>query len=90
MNKAKTTTDVDKLIKTLRGFKFQYNKGPEEFRACDQVRMTSVLIIRGIGAKAKGWDLGEVVAEYPASETMESCENNTKDIPYGQVKLPGK
>lgn len=90
MNAAKTTTDVDKLIKTLKGFKMDYNKGPEEFRACDHIRATSAVIVRGIGAKASGWNFGEVVAEYPASETLESCENNAKDIPYGAVKLPGK
>jgi branched-chain amino acid transport system substrate-binding protein len=90
MNMAKTTTDVDKLIKTLKGFKMDYNKGPEQFRACDHIRETSVVIVRGIGAKASNPNWGEVVAEYPASETLESCENNAKDIPYGAVKLPGK
>ena len=90
MNAAKTTTDVDKLIKTLKGFKMDYNKGPEEFRACDHMRTTSCVIVRGIGAKASGWNYGEVVAEIPWQETLESCENNRKDIPYGVVKLPGK
>ena len=90
MNMAKTTTDVDKLIKTLKGFKMDYNKGPEEFRACDHMRTTSCVIVRGIGAKASGWNYGEVVAEIPWQETLESCENNAKDIPYGAVKLPGK
>jgi len=90
MNIAKTTTDVDKLIKTLKGYKYQYNKGPEQFRACDHIRMTSVVILRGIGAKAKGWEFGEVMGEVPVEETLESCENNAKDFPYGQVKLPGK
>jgi branched-chain amino acid transport system substrate-binding protein len=90
MNAAKTTTDVAKLVKTLEGFKMDYNKGPEEFRACDHIRATSVVIVKGIGAKAKDWNFGEVVAIYPASETLESCENNKKDVPYGAVKLPGK
>jgi ABC-type branched-subunit amino acid transport system substrate-binding protein len=90
MNKAGTTTDVDKLIKTLKGFKMDYNKGPEEFRACDHMRTTSMVIVRGIGAKQSGWNYGEVVAEIPWTETLESCENNAKDIPYGQIKLPGK
>jgi len=90
MNKAGTTTDVDKLIKTLKGFKMDYNKGPEEFRACDHMRTTSMVIVRGIGAKQSGWNYGEVVAELPWTETLESCENNAKDIPYGQIKLPGK
>ena len=90
MNVAKTTTDVPKLIKTLEGFKMDYNKGPEQFRACDHIRETSVVIVRGIGAKASNPNFGEVVAEFPASETLESCENNKKDVPYGAVKLPGK
>jgi branched-chain amino acid transport system substrate-binding protein len=90
MNAAKTATDVNKLVKTLEGFKMDYNKGPEEFRACDHIRTTSVVIVKGIGAKASNPNWGEVVAEYPASETLESCENNKKDVPYGAVKLPGK
>jgi branched-chain amino acid transport system substrate-binding protein len=90
MNKAGTTSDVDKLIATLKGFKVNSVKGPEEIRACDQVRVSSWIIVRGIGAKASGWNFGEVVAEIPGQETMESCENNIKDVPYGMVKLPGK
>jgi len=90
MNKAGTTTDVDKIIKTLKGFKMDYNKGPEEFRACDHIRMTSVIILQGIGAKASGRNFGKVVAEIPVEETLESCENNKNDIPFGKVKLPGK
>ena len=35
-------------------------------------------------------DVATLVAEVPYTETLESCENNKKDIPYGQVKLPGK
>ena len=90
MNKAGTTTDVDKLIATLKGFKVESVKGTEEIRACDQVRLSSWIIVRGIGAKASGRNFGEVVAEIPWQETMESCENNIKDTPYGRVKLPGK
>ncbi|MDH4266650.1 MAG: ABC transporter substrate-binding protein [Deltaproteobacteria bacterium] len=89
INKAGTATDVNKLIKTLEGFKMDYNKGPEEYRACDHMRTTSMVIVRGIGAKASGWNYGDVVANLPASETLESCENNRKDV-YGKVKLPGK
>jgi branched-chain amino acid transport system substrate-binding protein len=90
INKAGTSTDVDKLIKTLKGFKMDYNKGPEEFRACDHIRTTSVVVVQGIGAKAKGWEYGKVVAEFPYTETLESCDNNKNDIPFGKVKLPGK
>jgi branched-chain amino acid transport system substrate-binding protein len=90
INKAKTTTDVGKLVKTLEGFKFDYNKGPEEFRACDHIRETSCLILQGIGAKADNMNYGKVVAEIPWQETLESCANNKADVPYGKVKLPGK
>ena len=90
MNKAQTTTDVDKLIQTLKGFKMDYNKGPEEFRACDHIRTTSVVIVQGIGAKASGRNFGKVVAEIPWTETLESCENQKNDVPFGKVKLPGK
>jgi branched-chain amino acid transport system substrate-binding protein len=90
MGKAGTTTDVDKLISTLKGFKVNSAKGTEEIRACDQVRLSSWIIVRGLGAKAKDWNFGEVVAEIPWQETMETCENNINDVPFGQVKLPGK
>jgi branched-chain amino acid transport system substrate-binding protein len=90
MNVAQTTTDVDKLIHTLKGFKMDYLKGPEQIRACDQVRVSSWLIIQGIGPKASGWNFGKVVDEILGQETMESCENNINDVPFGKVKLPGK
>ena len=91
MNVAKTTTDVDKLVKTLEGFKMDYNKGPEQFRACDHIRDDQRRHRQGDrGQGFEDRNFGEVVAEYPASETLESCENNKKDVPYGAVKLPGK
>lgn len=90
MKKAGTVDDVDKLIQTLKGQVWQYNKGPETFRACDQVRTQSVFVVQGKGAKAEGWDVFKVIAEVPYWDTLESCENNAKDYPYGQVKLPGK
>lgn len=52
--------------------------------------MTSCGIVRGIGAKATQGNFGEVVAEIPWQDTLESSENNKKDIPYGTAKLPGK
>ncbi len=90
MNKTKTTTDVKKVIKELVTMKLHTPKGINRFRACDHVREQSVLVVQGKGAKAKGWDVATVVAEVPYTETLQSCENNKKDIPYGAVKLPGK
>ena len=90
MRHAGTVDDVDKLIQTLKGWVWQYNKGPETFRPCDQVRTQSVFVVQGKGAKAKGWDVFDVIAEVPYWDTLETCENNAKNAPYGQVKLPGK
>ena len=90
MRKAGTVDDVDKLIETLEGQVWQYNKGPEGFRPCDHARTSSVFVVQGKGAKAEGWDVFKVISEVPYWQTLESCENNAKDYPYGQVKLPGK
>jgi branched-chain amino acid transport system substrate-binding protein len=90
MNKAGTVDDVPKLIKELETMPLSTLKAPGKFRACDHVREQSVVILRGKGAKASGWDVAEVVAEVPYSETLESCENNKADVPYGQIQLPGK
>ena len=90
MNKVGSTTDVPKLIKELETMSLSTLKGPGKFRACDHVREQSVVILKGKGAKASGWDVAEVVAEIPYSETLESCENNKANKPYGDVKLPGK
>jgi branched-chain amino acid transport system substrate-binding protein len=48
------------------------------------------VILQGIGAKASGRNFGKVVGEVPWTETLESCENQKNDIPFGKVKLPGK
>ena len=47
---------------------------------------------RAEGDKAVDWDLATVVAEVGPEKTLQSCENDLKDIPYGPVRehLPGK
>lgn len=90
MRQTGTATDVSKLISFLEGYVFQYNKGPEAFRACDHARTESVFIVRGKGEKAKGWDVADIVAEIPYWDTMQTCEDNAKGIPYAQTPLPGK
>lgn len=90
MNKTGTVDDVPKLIKSIETEQWTTPKGVNQFRACDHVRVQSICILRGKGASASGWDVAELIAEVPASETLESCENNKADVPYGQVKLPGK
>ena len=90
MNKAETLDDVDKVIKTLETMDIHSPKGITNFRECDHARMQSICVIQGKGDKAKDWDLAELVAEVPYTDTLESCENNKNDVPYGKVKLPGK
>jgi branched-chain amino acid transport system substrate-binding protein len=90
MKKAGTKDDVPKLIKTLETMAIETPKGKGGFRECDHTRVQSVLILRGKGAKASGWDVADVVQEVPWKDTLQTCENNKKDMPYGQVKLPGK
>jgi len=90
MKQTGTATDVSKLTSFLEGYAFQYNKGPEAFRACDHARTESLFIIRGKGEKAKEWDCADIVEEIPYWKTMRTCEDNAKGIPYAQIPLPGK
>ena len=90
MRRAGTVSDIAKIRKELEDYVYLGNKGPEVIRACDHNRTQSVLIVRGKGAKAEGWDMVDVVSEIPYWEIMESCENNRADIPYGKISMPGK
>jgi branched-chain amino acid transport system substrate-binding protein len=83
MNLAGTVNDVPKIISTLEAMQLDTPKGVNRFRPCDHPREQSIVILRGKGAKASGWDVADVVTEVPASQTLESCYNNSKDIPYG-------
>ncbi|RPJ08871.1 MAG: ABC transporter substrate-binding protein, partial [Deltaproteobacteria bacterium] len=86
--KAGTLTDKEKIMKAMEGLKYELTKGPEYVRACDHQRVQSYLIIRGKGAKAKDWDLGDIVAEIPGDQIIMSCENNAKKMPFANIKLP--
>jgi branched-chain amino acid transport system substrate-binding protein len=68
------------------------NKGLESYRACDHVRMQKVVILQGLGSKAKDWNLASVVAEVPTEKTLRTCEEDAMDVPYGPIRehLPGK
>jgi branched-chain amino acid transport system substrate-binding protein len=90
MRRAGTVSDIAKIRKELEDYVFLGNKGAEVIRACDHNRTQSVLIVRGKGAKAEGWDMVDVVDEMPFWEVMQTCENNRADIPYGKIALPGK
>ncbi|MBU4575580.1 MAG: ABC transporter substrate-binding protein [Desulfarculus sp.] len=92
MEKAGTRTDVAKIIPALEGLKWNLNHGPEEFRKCDHVRTQTVVILQGLGTKAKGWDQAKVIAEVPPSKTMLPCDVDRADTVYGPIRdhLPGK
>ena len=90
MRRAGSTSDIDKIRKELEGITYYGNKGAEVIRACDHNRPQSVLIVRGKGEKANGWDLVDVVAEIPFWDVMQTCENSRADLPYGNIALPGK
>ena len=90
IEEAQSVDDVPKVISILENTEYPTLKGAGRFRACDHVRQQSIVIVRGKGPKAEGWDVADVVTEVPYSETLQSCENNKADVPYGGVKLPGK
>jgi branched-chain amino acid transport system substrate-binding protein len=90
MKRAGTVNDVPKIICTLEGMTISTPKGDTKWRACDHVRLQSVVVLRGKGAKAEGWDVADIAAEVPWQDTLECCYNNRMDTPYGKVKIPGK
>jgi hypothetical protein len=46
------------------------------------------VLVKGKGAKAKGWDIADIVAEIPGDSIIMSCEDNAKKLPFINVKLP--
>jgi branched-chain amino acid transport system substrate-binding protein len=88
MEKAKTTTDKEKIVAAMEGMKYTLTKGPEYVRACDHQRVQSYLLVRGKGRKANGWDLADIVEEVPGESIIMSCADNAKNLPFVNVKLP--
>ncbi len=88
MQKAKTVTDRERIVAAMEGLKYSLTKGPEYVRACDHQRVQSYLLLKGKGAKAKGWDLADIIAEVPGESIIMSCEDNSKSLPFANVKLP--
>lgn len=88
MEKAGTVTDKEKIMKAMEGLKYELTKGPEEVRACDHQRVQSYLLVKGKGAKAKDWDIADIIAEIPGEAIIMSCEDNAKKLPFSNVKLP--
>jgi branched-chain amino acid transport system substrate-binding protein len=92
MQNAGTKSDLEKLIAELETMEWNLNHGEESYRACDHVRMQTVVILQGLGDKAKDWNLAKVIAEVPPADTLRTCEEDAKDQPYGPIRehLPGK
>jgi len=88
MEKAGTVTDKEKIMKAMEGIKYELTKGPEYVRACDRQRVQSYLLIKGKGAKAKDWDIADIIAEIPGEQIIMSCEDNAKKLPFSKIKLP--
>jgi branched-chain amino acid transport system substrate-binding protein len=88
MEKAGTVTDKDKIMRAMEGLKYELTKGPEYVRACDRQRVQSYLLVRGKGAKAKDWDIADIIAEIPGEQIIMSCEDNAKKLPFSNIKLP--
>ncbi len=88
MEKAKTTTDKEKIVAAVEGLKYTLTKGPEYVRACDHQRVQSYLLLRGKGRKAKDWDVAEIVEEVPGDSIIMSCADNSKKLPFVNIKLP--
>lgn len=88
MEKAGTVTDKQKIMQAMEGIRYELTKGPEYVRACDRQRVQSYLLLRGKGMAAKGWDIADIVAEIPGEDIIMSCEDNAKNFPFSNVKLP--
>ena len=88
MEKAGTVTDKEKIMNAMEGLKYELTKGPEYVRACDHQRVQSYLLVRGKGAKAKDWDIADIIAEIPGETILMSCEDNAKKLPFSNIKLP--
>lgn len=70
------STETDAVAKALRGLKYDYYKGPQSYRACDQQSIQSVFVLE---SKSKGkrnqYDVFNVVATETADEKLfRTCE----------------
>lgn len=88
IEKAGTVSDKKKIMEAMQDIKYQLTKGPEYVRGCDRQRVQSYVLVKGKGAKAKGWDLADIVAEIPGDSIIMSCADNAKKLPFINIKLP--
>jgi branched-chain amino acid transport system substrate-binding protein len=82
------TTEADAVVKALEAGKYAFVKGEEGYQTCTHQRYDSYLITKGLGKKAQGWKLAQVIEEVPAELTMRSCEMAIKDLPNAEIPLP--
>ena len=65
------STDTDKVAAAMSGMKYDFYKGPQEYRACDHQSVQSVFVLE---SKSKDMinasDVFNIVATVPASEDM--------------------
>ena len=90
MEKAGTVTDKEKIMNAMEGLEYKLTKGPEYVRACDHQRVQSYLLVRGKGAKAKDWDIADIIAEIPGETILMSCEDNAKRLHFPILNCPNR
>jgi len=74
--KIANSTDTQAVISALRDLKYNYYKGPQYYRACDQQSVQAVFIIESkTEGKRNQYDVFEVVETQSADEEwLRSCE----------------
>ena len=65
------STDTDQVAAAMAGMKYDFYKGPQQYRACDHQSVQSVFVLE---SKSKDMlnasDVFNIVATVPASEDM--------------------
>ena len=71
------TTDVEKVIDVLQTLKYDFYKGPQQYRACDHQSVQSVFIIESKSTNmANASDVFTILQTDPASEdTLAACKD---------------
>ena len=70
------STDTEKVIEKLQGMKYNFYKGPQEYRACDHQSVQSVFIIESKSKDMKNeYDVFNVLETAPADAAdLRSCK----------------
>ena len=74
--KAAGGTDTAKVVDALSGMKFDFYKGPEQYRACDHQAVQSVFVLESKSKDmANPYDVFKVLHTEPASEAnLKTCQ----------------